>query len=130
MKDIIYATGMTEDGDVLLGGIWTLWHQDGFPIEMSHLTVRDMPGYKIDWAEAMFDASRTDNCPALMDHIQNFLDADFVLGLKMGFMQAAQCGKTWAQLVADKRANGAAFVEHAALALRNFNEKTTHAHVH
>ena len=69
---VIYATGCTPEGAILIGGIWKLWEQEGFPIEMSHLICRDN-GWAVDWLEAMADASCTNNCPALVKHIEAFL---------------------------------------------------------
>lgn len=118
MTKVIYATGQTPDGYVLIGGVWTLWHQHGFPLEMSHLVSRDK-GWRIDWLEAMADASTTDNCPALMHHVEAFLDAQTLLALKVGFVRVVRTGKTYEQIVEEKRANGKAFEEFIEQALNS-----------
>jgi hypothetical protein len=92
--------------------VWTLWHQEGFPLEMSDLTVRTEHGCKVDWAEAMYDASRSDNCPALMDHLSTFLGEETLTQLKLGYMKAVRSGKSWDELLASKRSNGKAFIDH------------------
>jgi len=103
--EIIYCTGISLDGEMLIGGVWTLRDQEGFPLEMAHLVCRDK-GWRIDWLEAMADASRQDKCPALMEQIEAFLPSDTVFMLKLGFVSAYRSGKTWEEIVADKRANG------------------------
>ena len=105
---IVYCTGCTSEGVLLMGGIWTLWHQNGFPLEMSYLVCRD-GGWVIDWLEAMADASVTNDLPALVGHIETFLPSETMTALKTGFMSTLGMGKTYAQIVAEKRANGQAF---------------------
>ena len=34
---MLYYTGISTDGKMLIGGIRSLYHQEGFPIEMSYL---------------------------------------------------------------------------------------------
>ena len=117
--DIIYTTGCTPDGTPLIGGVWTLRDQEGFPLEMSHLVCRDK-GWAIDWMEAMADASRSNNCPALMKAVEAFLPEHAVTHLKMGFMHMVRSGKSFDEVVAEKRANGKkmeAFVRAVAVEL-------------
>jgi hypothetical protein len=104
---VIYATGFTPEGVMLIGGIWKLWEQEGFPLEMSHLICRDR-GCSVDWLEAMADASCTNNCPALMKHIEAFLPSETITALKLEFMRVLNSGKTSEQIVAEKQANGRA----------------------
>lgn len=80
----IYNTGFTPEGKPLIGGVWTLWHQDGFPLEMSHLICQGN-GWAVDWAEAMADASTSNNLPALVKHIEAFLSSDTMTTLKSSF---------------------------------------------
>lgn len=99
MSSPIYFTQLKPP---LIGGVWTLWHQDGFPLEMAWMTARGN-GWGVDWMEAMIDASRTDNCPVLMDHISTFLDAETLTALKVRFVLMVRTGKTFDELYADKR---------------------------
>jgi hypothetical protein len=39
--DTIYITGLTPDGIPLVGGIWRLYRQEGFPVDLSLLTIRE-----------------------------------------------------------------------------------------
>ena len=105
---VMYATGCTPEGVILLGGIWKMWEQEGFPIEMAHIFCRDK-GCAVDWFEAMCDASITNNCPALMRQIGEFLPEDVIIKLKVGFMHAIKSGRTFEEIVAEKKRNGRAF---------------------
>lgn len=104
----LYFTGCTPDRVLLMGGIWKLWEQEGFPLEMSFLVCRDK-GMAVDWLEAMADASRTNNLPALMAALETFLPAETIQTLKAGFMRVLQSGETYEQILEGKRANGSAF---------------------
>jgi hypothetical protein len=68
--------------------------------------VSQQNGWCIDWMEAMADASRSNNCPALMKAVEAFLPEHAITHLKMGFMHMVRSGKTFDELVAEKRANG------------------------
>ena len=115
---VIYATDCAPDGTTLVGGVWKLWEQEGFPLEMSHMICRDK-GWRVDWLEAMADASRSNNCPALVKHIEAFLPCETMTALKLGFVRVLNSGKTCEQIIADKQANGRTVTDftHAALAL-------------
>lgn len=102
MSRILYRTGRTPQGIPLLGGVWRLWHQDGFPLEMSYLFCQ-AEGLAIDWLEAMADASLTDNLPALMEAVEAFLPADVIQDLKLGFAGCLSMGKTPQMIVEEKR---------------------------
>lgn len=104
----LYVTGVSGRNNLLYGGVWTLWHQNGFPIELAHLTLRNN-GDAVDWMESMADASLTDNLPALMRHIEGFLKPDVIADLKPRFMALLSSGKTYADILADKRRNSDAF---------------------
>lgn len=108
---IIYPTGCTPDGIVLIGGIWKLWEQEGFPIEMAHLLCQQH-GWKVDWLEAMADASTTNNCPALMDHLRAFLPREDLALLQRGFM--AMSGTSFEEIIARKRENGRCLAQEVA----------------
>jgi hypothetical protein len=86
----LYTTG-TPDGRPLIGGVWRLYHQDGFPIEMSWITARD-GNASIDWMEAMADASTTNNLPALYDAMKQFLPADELTAICARFGVMASIG--------------------------------------
>ena len=105
---VMYATGCTPEGVVLIGGIWKMWEQEGFPIELAHILCRDK-GCAVDWFEAMCDASITNNCPALMRQIDAILPEDAIRKLKIGFMHAIKSGKTYEEMVSEKKRNGRAF---------------------
>jgi len=102
MSSPIYFTQLRPP---LVAGVWMIWHQNGFPLEQSWLVARGN-GWAVDWMEAMIDASRTDNCPALMEQIEMFLDADTLTALKVRFVAMVRTGKTFDQLYAEKRAAG------------------------
>lgn len=106
-QEIIHQTGVACDGAPLIGGVWTLRQQEGFPLEMAHL-VCCSHGWHIDWLEAMCDASQTNDLPALWQQVSAFLPADDLRRMKIGFaVFLARAGKTCAELVAEKRKNGA-----------------------
>ncbi len=104
-ENILYISGSTPDGTPLVGGVWTLRDQEGFPLELSHLFCRDQ-GWAVDWAEAMADASRSNNLLALMKAVETFLPENEVTNLKLGFVRMARRGKSFDEVVAEKRANG------------------------
>ena len=102
---VIYVTGYTVEGDPLIGGIWTLHDQEGFPLEMSYIMCRN-ERWDIDWMEAMADASRSNNLPALMKAAEAFLPKHVIEHLKMGFVHITKSGKSFEEIIADKRENG------------------------
>lgn len=110
VNDIIYTTGYTENGVPLIGGIWTLYHQEGFPIELSNLICNNN-GWLVDWMEAMIDASRSHNCPALMKMLESLLPDETIKHLKIGFMYIISSGKTFDQIIEEKHTNGANAIE-------------------
>lgn len=85
----IYTTGVTPAGEQLIGGVWRLAHQDGFPLELSYV-LACQGGWRIDWREAMADASLDDNLPALMRQIESFLDESSLLQLKVNFVRVME----------------------------------------
>ena len=121
MNNPIYSTGCTLDGSTIIGGVWTLWEQEGFPLEMSYLLCQSK-GWSVDWLEALADASCTNNCPALMDYVESFLPLHVVVAIKIGFMRYLDTGKTYQQIVEGKRANGKAFAEFARAYAGRSNE--------
>ena len=102
-QEIIYQTGYTPAGEPLIGGVWALRQQEGFPLEMSQMVCQSN-GWKIDWLEAMCDASTTNNLPALISQVEAFLSAGDLLRLKMGFCAWLERGQPFADLLAEKRA--------------------------
>lgn len=110
-NSVIYVTGYTAEHKPLFGGVWTAWHQNGFPLEMSHMILRDR-GDAVDWMEAMADASCSNDLPALMGHIEGFLDTETVNALKMRFVMMLGTGVTYEQIVANKRAGSLRHEQH------------------
>lgn len=101
-SEIVYESGVTSDGTPLLGGVWTLWDREGFPLEMAHLSAQGK-GIRIDWCEAMADASRSNNCPALMKQVEAFLDEETIMAMKAGFVRMVESGKSFDQIISEKR---------------------------
>ncbi len=101
----LFVTGMKPDRSPLFGGVWTLWHRDGFPLALSPLMLCNADA-AADWAEAMCDASLSDNLPALMRALESFLSADEIAALKAGFTKLLATGKSFAEIIAEKRRNG------------------------
>ena len=96
-------TGKTSENIPLIGGVWRLYHQEGFPLEMSHLIAKGN-GWKVDWLEAMADASLDNNCPALMKQIESFLDDETIDNLKIGYMFVFKhLNKTFQEVLDEKR---------------------------
>ena len=79
-EEIVYITGKTPDGKELVGGLWTLWSQEGFPIEMFHLKC-EQEGTLVDWIEALADADRRNNLHALLMQMEAFLPTHIILGI-------------------------------------------------
>jgi len=98
---VIYITGFALDGSPLIGGVWKMWHQQGFPLEMSHLVCAGK-GWRVDWLDAMADASISGNLPSLMKHVESFLANEVIEQLKTGFIRAIRGGKTYEQIVEEK----------------------------
>lgn len=53
----IYITGHTLEGKLLMGGIFTMKDQEGFPVDTSYEICKEN-GHLIDWAEYLYDAGR------------------------------------------------------------------------
>jgi hypothetical protein len=100
----IYPTGLTSDGGLLIGGVWRFWSQDGFPIELSYLQAKQR-GWCIDWAEAMAEASITNDLPAIHEAMSQFLDEETMLGIKIRFAQLVNSGVGFSEFVEMKRKN-------------------------
>lgn len=98
----VYQTGKSPDGKILYGGVWTLWHQEGYPIEMSHLQIASMDG-RVDWCEAMLDASRSNNLPALMTILESFMPRDDIDAIKTRFQAMKPSGIDLDKLWSTKR---------------------------
>lgn len=105
---MIYVTGRTPIGALFVGGAWTFWHQDGFPLEMTYLLARDQ-GNLVDWIEAMADASTTDNLPALMKQLESFLPVEDLVQIKIRWVALHRAGQTPAQILANKKAHAEDF---------------------
>lgn len=104
MNNPIYITDISKDhGHLMIGGVWRLWHQDGFPVEMSWLHARDQGNY-VDWVEAMADASTDDNLPALVKQMESFLTPEDMMNCKMRFMALLNSGQTYQSILDSKHA--------------------------
>lgn len=84
MNNVLYITGLTEDLHTLIGGVWRMHHQEGFPLELSYITVKQS-NFRIDWVEAMADASLDNNLHVLVKNIEVFLPEKEVTILKTLF---------------------------------------------
>jgi hypothetical protein len=56
-KSPLYFTGIAPDGKLLLGGIFRMKDEVGFPMDMSYELAKDK-GYHVDWCECLADAGR------------------------------------------------------------------------
>lgn len=110
MDETLYTTGLTHEGRTLVGGLWTMWTQEGFPLELSRIALKDR-GCDPDWAEAMADASRTGSCPALMSQLEALLPEGDLLNLKAGFMRIVASGVSWDDFLKAKRRNGEGYLQ-------------------
>lgn len=98
----IYPTGYTTDGKLLLGGVWTHYHQNGFPVEMSYMSAQAR-GARIDWLEAMADASTTDNLPALVEEMTTFMPKETVDEIGARFADMISKGHTYDSILESKK---------------------------
>lgn len=99
MNSNLFQTGFTTSGTPLFGGVWTHWAQNGFPIELSYVTLRNH-GALVDWLEVILDASRTNNLPALWEQMTTFLPAEELKQIKAKASLVFSSGKAdelWAQ---------------------------------
>lgn len=55
MSKIIKVTGVTESGDFLVGGLYTLKDTVGFPLDISYDVVKEK-GCFVDWFDIALDA--------------------------------------------------------------------------
>jgi hypothetical protein len=56
--DILYITGKTTEGDLLVGGLFKFKDELGFPLDVSLDVIKDYPNTKVDWCEYLADAGR------------------------------------------------------------------------
>ncbi len=97
-NQILYITGKTPCGKPLLGGVWRMFTQDGFPVEMSHILATQR-GCLVDWCEAMLDAKESGTLPALVRQMECFLPQEAMAHIKERFVVCVACGLS----VNDKR---------------------------
>ena len=109
-ETVIYPTGITLEGKPLIGGIWRMWSQEGFPIESSWMEC-NARGWKVDWCEAMVDASLTNECPSLMRQVEGFLGGNDVLHMKREFMALVKSGRRFQDILERKKANSSVIEE-------------------
>jgi alanyl-tRNA synthetase len=104
MNQDLYITGLTSNGQSLMGGIWRHYHQNGFPLEITNLVAKEN-GWCVDWLEAMADASIDNNLPSLMSHLETFLDEETLVSIKISFMNLLNKGRTFSSILEDKKKN-------------------------
>lgn len=56
INDIIYITGLTPEGIPLVGGIWRIYRQQGFPVDISLMEIREK-GYLPDIMELFAEST-------------------------------------------------------------------------
>lgn len=104
MNEVLYITGVTIDGQFMMGGVWRFYHQNGFPLEITTLTAKEN-GWCVDWLEAMADASIDNNLPSLTSHLETFLDEETLVWIKSGFINLLNKGITVNDILENKRKN-------------------------
>lgn len=57
-NDPLYFTGIAPDGWPLMGGIFTMKDQEGFPVDASYDECEHRLKVHVDWAEYLADAGR------------------------------------------------------------------------
>lgn len=67
--DIIYLTGYTENMDKMIGGLWRLHRQEGFPIDTSLIEVRER-GWFPDWMDLLAEATVHGELPTLEKQVE------------------------------------------------------------
>lgn len=71
--DTIYITGLTPEGTPLVGGIWRMYRQEGFPVDLSIMIIREkscLPDIMELFAEATIHMELPQvqkQCPELFD---------------------------------------------------------------
>lgn len=98
----IYITGKTPEGKPLIGGIWSLFHRDGFPLEMSRIQC-ESSGWLVDWIEACADASMDNNLPALVKHMESFMQPDDLTRVKARYGALLASGMSHEQILTLKK---------------------------
>ncbi len=94
-------TYITQPG--MMGGVWRLYHQEGMPIEMTYLHLMSS-GVKVDWVEAMADASIDNNLSSLLDQMLIFIPRDQIDEIGERFMALLNSGQTYQSILDRKRA--------------------------
>ena len=97
--DIIYTTGFNAEGKCLVGGIWRLYRQEGFPVDLSFMHIREM-GHYPDYMEMMAEATMYGELERLLKQypeiFTNDIKGKFMLYLSsqgsdtIGFEKAAE----------------------------------------
>jgi hypothetical protein len=81
----LFQTGINPEGKPLVGGLWRMAHEMGFPLEIAYLECQQH-GWAPNWREAMEDASKDNNLPALMRQLETFLDEPTITRLKISYL--------------------------------------------
>lgn len=64
----LYVTGVTPEGQPLVGGVYRMKDEFGFPIDLSVLVLREK-GANVDWLELLADAGRQSDASKLLDAV-------------------------------------------------------------
>lgn len=56
--DILYITGKTTEGLLLVGGLFKFKDELGFPLDVSLDVIKEYPNMTVDWCEYLADAGR------------------------------------------------------------------------
>lgn len=71
--EVIYPSGFFRGGPngltVIYGGAWRLYRQEGFPIDLTVITLQEQ-GALIDWCEAMAEAFLHTELPQLCKQVE------------------------------------------------------------
>lgn len=81
---MIYITGISDSDRILVGGVWRLYHECGFPVESSHMICKEN-GLLVDWMDAMVDASTDNNLPALVRQMESFIPEKEMAQIKLSY---------------------------------------------
>jgi hypothetical protein len=103
MKTEIYQTGFTKDGSPLIGGIWKMKTEVGFPVDLSILEIQQRGGAP-DWAEMLADAGSVDlpafefdNAVHEMRQVIPILADEIMHRFKLWFSSHAKHGEDFSQ---------------------------------
>lgn len=76
--------------------------QEGFPLELTQLLCSGT-SLAIDWCEAMADASTSNNLPTLVKQMETMFPETEVARIKQSFVRLIDTGKTYEDILKEKR---------------------------